>query len=37
VFIGSGIGGLNTVEEQHKVLLQKGPGPISPFLIPMLI
>src|SRR5438128_8153263 len=37
VFIGSGIGGLYTVEEQHKVLLQKGPGRLSPFLIPMLI
>jgi len=37
VFIGSGIGGLYTVEEQHKVLLTKGPGRLSPFLIPMLI
>jgi 3-oxoacyl-[acyl-carrier-protein] synthase II len=37
VFIGSGIGGLHTVEEQHKVLLNKGPGRLSPFLIPMLI
>jgi 3-oxoacyl-[acyl-carrier-protein] synthase II len=37
VFIGSGIGGLSTVEEQHKVLLNKGPGRLSPFLIPMLI
>jgi 3-oxoacyl-[acyl-carrier-protein] synthase II len=37
VFIGSGIGGLNTTEEQHQVLLQKGPGRISPFMIPMLI
>ena len=37
VIIGSGIGGLHTVEEQHKVLLQKGPGRLSPFLIPMLI
>jgi 3-oxoacyl-[acyl-carrier-protein] synthase II len=37
VFIGSGIGGLNTTEEQHTVLLQKGPGRISPFMIPMLI
>jgi 3-oxoacyl-[acyl-carrier-protein] synthase II len=37
VFIGSGIGGLYTVEEQHKVLLHKGPGRLSPFLIPMLI
>src|ERR1043166_829414 len=37
VFIGSGIGGLFTTEEQHKVFLQKGPGRLSPFLIPMLI
>ena len=37
VFIGSGIGGLATVEEQHKILLTKGPGRLSPFLIPMLI
>ncbi len=36
-FIGSGIGGLHTVEEQHKVLLSKGPGRLSPFMIPMLI
>jgi 3-oxoacyl-[acyl-carrier-protein] synthase II len=36
-FIGSGIGGLHTVEEQHKVLLGKGPGRLSPFMIPMLI
>ncbi len=37
VFIGSGIGGLYTTEEQHKILLAKGPGRISPFMIPMLI
>jgi 3-oxoacyl-[acyl-carrier-protein] synthase II len=37
VFIGSGIGGLSTVEEQHKILLAKGPGRVSPFMIPMLI
>lgn len=37
VFIGSGIGGLATTEEQHKVLLNKGPGRVSPFMIPMLI
>ena len=36
-FIGSGIGGLQTVEEQHNVLLAKGPGRVSPFMIPMLI
>jgi 3-oxoacyl-[acyl-carrier-protein] synthase II len=37
VFIGSGIGGLHTIEEQHKVLIAKGPGRLSPFMIPMLI
>jgi len=36
-FIGSGIGGLHTTAEQHKVLLAKGPGRVSPFMIPMLI
>jgi 3-oxoacyl-[acyl-carrier-protein] synthase II len=36
-FIGSGIGGLNTTEEQHKIYLAKGPGRLSPFMIPMLI
>lgn len=37
VFIGSGIGGLQTTEEQHNVLIAKGPGRLSPFMIPMLI
>ncbi|MEO5802193.1 MAG: beta-ketoacyl-ACP synthase II [Verrucomicrobiota bacterium] len=37
VFIGSGIGGLYTTEEQHKIMLAKGPGRLSPFMIPMLI
>ncbi|MCM8780849.1 MAG: beta-ketoacyl-ACP synthase II [Candidatus Omnitrophica bacterium] len=37
VLIGSGIGSLYTIEEEHKVLLQKGPSKVSPFLIPMLI
>jgi 3-oxoacyl-[acyl-carrier-protein] synthase II len=37
VFIGSGIGGLETVAEQHTVLLQRGPKRLSPFMIPMLI
>lgn len=36
-FIGSGIGGISTFEEQYKVLLEKGPGRISPFFIPMMI
>lgn len=37
VYIGSGIGGLSTWEEQHQVLLEKGPRRVSPFFIPMLI
>jgi 3-oxoacyl-[acyl-carrier-protein] synthase II len=37
VILGSGIGGLETLEEQHKVLLSRGPGRISPFFIPMMI
>jgi 3-oxoacyl-[acyl-carrier-protein] synthase II len=37
VFLGSGIGGLETVTAQHKVLLERGPGRLSPFMIPMLI
>jgi len=37
VIIGSGIGGINVIEEQQTVLLQKGPSRVSPFLIPMLI
>ncbi len=35
--IGSGIGGLETTTLQHKVLLERGPGRLSPFMIPMLI
>ncbi|MEI6832006.1 MAG: beta-ketoacyl-ACP synthase II [Candidatus Omnitrophota bacterium] len=37
VIIGSGIGSLHTIEEEHKTLLAKGPSRLSPFLIPMLI
>lgn len=37
VYIGSGIGGLETTGEQHQVLLNRGPGRVSPFMIPMLI
>lgn len=37
VMIGSGIGSLHTIEEEHKVFLSKGPARLSPFLIPMLI
>lgn len=37
VLVGSGIGGLRVIEEQHKILLDKGADRVSPFLIPMLI
>lgn len=35
--VGSGIGSLYTIETEHKVLLDRGPSRMSPFLIPMLI
>ena len=35
--VGSGIGGLKTTEDQHTILMQKGPGRLSPFMIPSLI
>jgi 3-oxoacyl-[acyl-carrier-protein] synthase II len=37
VIIGSGIGGIETLEAQHKTLLDRGPDRISPFFIPMMI
>jgi len=37
VIIASGIGGIQTLEDQHSVLISKGPGRISPFFIPMMI
>jgi len=37
VYVGSGIGGLGTWEEQHRILLEKGPKRVSPFFIPMMI
>ncbi len=37
VLLGSGIGGIKYFEDQCKVLFEKGPSRISPFLIPMLI
>ncbi|MGZ3494815.1 MAG: beta-ketoacyl-ACP synthase II [Thermodesulfobacteriota bacterium] len=37
VIVGTGLGGLPTIEKYHKVLLERGPGRISPFFIPMLI
>jgi 3-oxoacyl-[acyl-carrier-protein] synthase II len=32
-YVGSGIGGLGSIEENHKVLLEKGPGRVSPFFL----
>jgi len=37
VLIGSGIGGISTLLQSHKDLLEKGPDRVSPFFIPMLI
>jgi 3-oxoacyl-[acyl-carrier-protein] synthase II len=37
VIIGVGLGGLDTIEEMHKKLLEKGPSRISPFFIPIII
>lgn len=37
VYIGSGIGGMNTFMEEYKNLIEKGPGRVSPFFIPKLI
>ena len=37
VIVGSGIGGLETLEEQHKRMLDRGPDRVSPFFIPMFI
>src|SRR5262249_15120500 len=37
VLIGSGIGGITTLLDSHRNLLEKGPDRVSPFFIPMLI
>ena len=37
VIVSSGIGGLKTLEDQHTNVVDKGPGRVSPFTIPMLI
>ena len=37
VIVGSGIGGLATIEEQHKALLKGGPRRVSPFMVPRLM
>jgi 3-oxoacyl-[acyl-carrier-protein] synthase II len=37
VIIGSGIGGMETIENQARVLIERGPSRVSPFTIPSLI
>jgi 3-oxoacyl-[acyl-carrier-protein] synthase II len=37
VVFGSGIGGIATFEEQHRKLIESGPGRVSPFFVPMFI
>jgi hypothetical protein len=37
VIVGSGIGGLNEFEEQHRRFIEGGPGRINPFVIPKMI
>ena len=37
VITGSGVGGIATLADQHKALLDRGPGRVSPFFIPMMI
>ena len=37
VIVGSGVGGLTTLETEHGKLMEKGPGRVSPFFIPMMI
>ena len=37
VIIGTGIGGIGTLSQQHEILLTRGPKRVSPFLIPMML
>lgn len=37
VLIGSGIGGIQTLEDQKQILIEKGPTRVSPFFVPMMI
>jgi 3-oxoacyl-[acyl-carrier-protein] synthase II len=37
VILGSGVGGIETLEEQARVLFEKGPGRVSPLFVPMMI
>ncbi|WP_291632738.1 beta-ketoacyl-ACP synthase II [Clostridium sp.] len=37
VIVGSGIGGIGTIEQEHTKLMEKGPNRVTPYLIPMII
>ncbi len=37
VIIGSGVGGIDIMEEQTRILFEKGPSRLSPFTVPMMI
>jgi len=37
VIVGSGIGGIGTIEREHTKLMEKGPNRVTPYLIPMII
>jgi 3-oxoacyl-[acyl-carrier-protein] synthase II len=37
VYIGSGIGGFEVIEREHRILLERGPSRLSPFFIPSCI
>lgn len=37
VYIGSGIGGIHTLVTEHSKLVEKGPGRVSPYFVPMMI
>lgn len=37
VIVASGIGGIKTIEDEHLILIEKGPRRVSPFLIPKII
>ncbi len=37
VYIGSGIGGIDTILENHQAMLDNGPRKVSPFMVPMMI
>ena len=37
VYVGSGEGGIHTLEENSRVLYEKGPNRVSPFMVPMMI